>query len=337
MENSIYGIISLMRTILNDIKDNRLKQAYLLFGSEAYLKNQYKDKLIAAMCPEGDTMNYTVFEGKDIDPHEIISLSDTLPFFADYRTILVKDSGLFKNANDELCDYFKAGIPETTRFVFVEKEVDKRNRFYKCVKDAGNAVEFTEQDENTLGVWIARQLKAEHKTMTDTAIRYLLSKTGSDMSNIKGELEKLLCYCMDKEEITVADIDAIVTVRMTDHVFGMLEAIGLKNQKKALELYYELLSLKEPPMKILVLLTRQFNMILQTKELRGKGYPKSDIAKKMGMAPFIVDKYMQQASKFEMDFLKNAVNDCVATDEDVKKGRISDRLGVEILIVRYSS
>jgi DNA polymerase-3 subunit delta len=101
-------------------------------------------------------------------------------------------------------------------------------------------------------------------------------------------------------------------------------------------MYYELLSLKEPPMKILVLLTRQFNMILQVKDLRNNGYSKPDIAKKMGMAPFIVDKYMQQASKFETKFLMDAVKECVATDENVKSGRISDRLGVELLIVKYS-
>ena len=42
------------------------------------------------------------------------------------------------------------------------------------------------------------------------------------------------------------------------------------------------------------------------------------------------------ASKFETKFLMDAVKECVATDENVKSGRISDRLGVELLIVKYS-
>ena len=143
-----------MKTILNDIKDNRLKQAYLLYGEEVYLRDFYKGKLLEAMVTDGDTMNYNIFEGKDIEAREIISIADTLPFFAEYRTILIKYSGFFKTANDELCDYFKQGIPESTRFIFVEDEVDKRNRFYKAVKDLGNAVEFKTQDDNTLTLWI---------------------------------------------------------------------------------------------------------------------------------------------------------------------------------------
>jgi DNA polymerase-3 subunit delta len=325
-----------MKTILNDIKDNRLKQAYLLYGEEVYLRDFYKGKLLEAMVTDGDTMNYNIFEGKDIEAREIISISDTLPFFAEYRTILIKYSGFFKTANDELCDYFKQGIPESTRFIFVEDEVDKRNRFYKIVKDLGNAVEFKTQDDNTLTLWIKKLIGQEGKQISAQSIAYLLAKTGSDMSNIKNELEKLFSYTDGREYITNEDIDAIVTTRLSDHIFAMLEAIGLKARQKALNMYYELLSLKEPPMKILVLLTRQFNMILQVKDLRNNGYSKPDIAKKMGMAPFIVDKYMQQASKFETKFLMDAVKECVATDENVKSGRISDRLGVELLIVKYS-
>lgn len=34
-----------MKSILEDIKTQNFKQAYLLYGEEAYLKHQYKNKL----------------------------------------------------------------------------------------------------------------------------------------------------------------------------------------------------------------------------------------------------------------------------------------------------
>ena len=55
-----------MKTIDEDIKTGQFKQAYLLYGEEAYLKKQYKDKLIHALATEGDTMNFSTFSGKDI-------------------------------------------------------------------------------------------------------------------------------------------------------------------------------------------------------------------------------------------------------------------------------
>ena len=47
-----------MKSLNEDLKAGQLKQIYLLFGEEGYLKRQYRDRLTRAMLPEGDTMNY---------------------------------------------------------------------------------------------------------------------------------------------------------------------------------------------------------------------------------------------------------------------------------------
>ena len=65
----------------------------------------------------------------------------------------------------------------------------------------------------------------------------------------------------------------------------MLRAVTEKKQKKALDLYYDLLALKEPPMRILFLLARQFNLIWQVKELEKEGYDQCRIAKRTGLQP----------------------------------------------------
>ena len=133
-----------MKTIDNDIKTGQFKQIYLLYGEEQYLIRQYRDKLKKAMVAEGDTMNFSSFEGNDINQKEIIDLAETLPFFADRRMILIEDSGLFKKSAEELADYM-ASVPETTCFVFVEKEIDKKTKMYKAVNKIGSVVEFKRQ------------------------------------------------------------------------------------------------------------------------------------------------------------------------------------------------
>ena len=117
----------------------------------------------------------------------------------------------------------------------------------------------------------------------------------------------------------------------------MVTAIVAGNTRKAMDLYEDLLALKEPPMRILFLIARQFNQMYQIKDLREQGYDSGAIAKKAGLAPFIAKKSLAQASKFEKDTLRGAVEDCVETEAAVKSGRLGDRLGVELLIVKYSS
>lgn len=116
-----------MKSLNEDLKTGQLKQVYLLYGEESYLKKQYKDRLSEAMLPGGDTMNYRYYEGKEADVKEIIDLAETMPFFAPRRLIVMEDTGFFKSASQALADYIKT-MPETTYFVFVESEVDKIGR-----------------------------------------------------------------------------------------------------------------------------------------------------------------------------------------------------------------
>ncbi|MBE5895234.1 MAG: DNA polymerase III subunit delta [Lachnospiraceae bacterium] len=324
-----------MKTILNDIREGKLKKAYLLYGDEVYLKHQYRDNLLKAMDATGDSMNFSKFEGKDIEIREVIEVAETMPFFADYRTVLIVDSGWFEKATDEMCEYLKHPA-ETTRFIFVESKVDKRGRMFKTVKDLGNAVEFVEQDEAVLRKWITGLLQKEGKQITSPTLQFFLQRTGTDMNNIRTEIEKLVCYLGERTMVEQQDVEDIVTTRVQNHIFDMISAIAMKKQQRALQLYYDLLMLRESPMGILTLITRQFNLLMQTKELRNKGYDKNGIAKKLKLQPFVAEKYIQQAAGFKYATLREVFEECVNADEAIKTGRMQDMLCVELLIVKFS-
>lgn len=325
-----------MKTIDNDIKMGQLKNVYLLYGTEDYLKRQYRDKLKHALVEPDDTMNFSAYEGKDINPKELIDLSETLPFFKEKRMILVENSGFFKNSCDDLAEYMSQ-VPESTCFVFVEEEVDKRSKLFKAASRAGSAVEFETPKEDMLVRWILGRIQREGKKITQSVMQLFLSKTGSDMENIDKELEKLICYTLDKTEISAADVEAICTGQTENKIFEMIDAISAKNQKKALDLYYDLLALKEAPMRILFLIARQFQNLLLIKSMSAKGYPAVSIAKTAGMPSFAVQKNLRQAGAFKINQLKDAIEDCGQAEEDVKTGRMADQLAVELLIVKYSA
>ena len=321
-----------MQHINDDIKQGNFKQVYLLYGEERYLRRQYTDRLRKAMCNEDDQMNTHFYEGKDIPVGEIIDLAETLPFLAERRVIFISNSGLFKSGGEKMAEYLSAPN-ETTFFVFTESEVDKRSKLYKTVQSKGYVAEFAVQDENTLKRWIGGMISREGKKITENTVQLFLTKTGTDMENIQMELEKLICYCMDREVITNEDVETICTTRVTNHIFDMVGAIAEGNQQKALRLYYDLLALKEPPMRILFLIARQCNMLLQTKEMKARGYDNKVIGSKIGVPPFIAGKYVTQASRFKTAQLKKAVRQCVEAEEAVKSGRMNDMMSVEILIV----
>ncbi len=325
-----------MKSLNEDLKTGQFKQIYLLYGEEGYLKRQYKERFTKAMLPEGDTMNYAYYEGKNVDVREVIDLAETLPFFSERRLIVFENTGFFKSAGAELADYVKE-MPPTTYFLFIENEVDKRSKLYKAVKAKGHIVELGAQDEATLKRWVAGLVKKEGRQISESCIMYLLGKIGTDMENIQRELEKLFCYTLERDSIEKEDIDAVCVTQITNHIFDMVNAVAEKKQKKALDLYYELLALKEPPMRILFLLTRQYRILFHVKDLLQKGYGRKEIASKAGLHPFAAGKYMDQAKYFKTRELRKIMEDSADIEQRVKTGLLTDNLAVELFLVKYSA
>ena len=325
-----------MKNIQADIKSGNFKQAYLLYGEEAYLKQQYKHNLEKALNPDGDTMNFSHYEGKGIDVKQLIDLCETMPFFADRRVVLLEDTGFFKNKSEELADYMKE-LPDYLCMVFVETEVDKRNRMYKAVKACGTIAEFARQDEKTLMRWAAGILGKAGKKITQRDMELLLTKTGTDMGNLRMELEKQICYTEGRDVVTAEDIEEICTTQTTNRIFDMVRAVTEKNQKRALDLYYDLLTLKEPPMRILFLLAKQYRQLLQVKQFAEAGLAQPEMASKLGVPSFAVRNIASCARAYTISELEQAVKDFVDAEESVKTGRLEDKLSVELLIIKYNS
>ncbi|MCR4616826.1 MAG: DNA polymerase III subunit delta [Lachnospiraceae bacterium] len=314
------------------IRNKTLPKMVLLYGEERYLKLQYLNKTMEYFGAQKGDMNTDMYEGKGINVGAVIDQAETLPFLADSRVMVFQDTGLFKSGGDQLADYLNSPC-ESTVFIFCESEVDERCRLYKLVKENGAVSQIDEQTRETLQSVIGVFLKKEGKRISVETAGRILDKTGNDMAMLRSELEKLVTYCMDKDVIETQDVEIICSQNIEDKIFELLDAISEKNAKKAMDLYYDMLALKEPPIKLLVLMEKQFNQLLQIRLLRDAGELKDTIATKVGLNPYFMSSYMNRASKYTAKELRGIFERAIQTDEDIKNGRISDTLGVETLIL----
>ncbi|MGI6499796.1 MAG: DNA polymerase III subunit delta [Anaerostipes sp.] len=325
-----------MKRINEDIKNGTYAPFYLLYGEEKYLIAQMRKRLTKALVSPEDTMNYGYFEGKKVDQIEVIDLANTLPFFNDYRLIVLDQTELGKKCSDDFLNKIKE-VPDSTIMVFIEDTIDKRSKIYKFLSKNGYAASFDAITEKEMHLWLAGQLKQNNKKMTTKDAGLFLYKTGNQLFMVKNELEKLISYVGDREVITADDIETLVTAETTNQIFVMLEAIAKKQKAQAMELYFDLLELKESPFGILALLIRQCNQLLQTKSLMAKHASGGEIAKEVKVPPFVARKLQSQCQMFTLDELIGMIRKCAITDEKIKSGNITDRVAVELLIVEFSS
>jgi DNA polymerase-3 subunit delta len=322
-----------MQRIQEDIKNRSFHPVYLLFGEESYLVRTYRDRLKQAVLDGADEMNYSNFQGSGIDLQQVREIADTLPFFQDYRIIVMEDTKLFQSAND-FADYLPT-MPDTTIVVFAEKQVDKRNKLYKYVQKNGLAVEMSQMNAADTKRFVAVKLRDNGRKIRESTAEYLLEQIDNSLNNVENELDKLIAYTYGREEITKEDIDTVCSVQVTGQIFKMLDAVAAGRKQEMLALYHDLLALRESPMSILYLLTRHFNILLQIKTAAG-GLSKQELAKKAGIPPFAVGKYQSQCKNFSKEQLVRMLTRCADTEFDFKQGKLSDQIGVEMLLVEFS-
>lgn len=323
-----------MRRIDEDIQSGQFKNIYLLYGEEDYLKLQYKNKLLAALVNEGDNMNFSKYEDSGINTPQVIDQAETMPFFAEHRVILIENSGFGKKIPEDLGNYLSE-IPEFTIFIFVEPAADKRGKLYKAAKAAGRDIELKMPDENILAKWVGAQLNSAGKQMKRDAWSQYLIMTHDSMDNMARELDKLIAYVGDRNQITLDDVNAVCIARVETKIFDMLNAMSAKNMPKTMDLYQDMLAAKEPPMRILAMIVRQFTQMKVIKELSSFGNNASTIARKIGVPDFAVKRTMQLANNFSQQEIADLLKDAADFEEQFKTGRLNEKLAVELLMMKY--
>ncbi|WP_028235396.1 DNA polymerase III subunit delta [Pseudobutyrivibrio sp. MD2005] len=324
-----------MRRIDEDIKSGQFQNLYLLYGEEEYLKLQYKNKLIKALVNEGDNMNFSKFDNDNIDTPQIIELAETMPFFAEHRVILLENTGFGKKMPGDFGDYL-SHISEATIFIFVEASADKRGKLYKSAKACDRAIEINMPNESVLKKWVGAKANAAGKQMKENAWSQFLIMTHDSMDNMSRELDKLISYVGDRNQITVEDVNAVCVARVETKIFDMLNAISAKDMAKTMDLYQDMLSAKEPPMRILSMIIRQFRQMKVIKELLSFGNNASTIASKMGMPDFAVRRVMQLSNNFSDKEISALLKDSADFEEQFKTGKLDEKLAVELIIMKYA-
>ncbi|HAN09298.1 MAG TPA: DNA polymerase III subunit delta [Clostridiales bacterium] len=329
-----------MNEVLDDIKNNTIKNIYFFYGKEKYLGNFYIKRLFESILNKNTKdLNYDMFDDKTANIERISESMETLPVFADKRVVYLKNIGLFEKKmklfTEKLTEMMKK-ISNTTCLIIEEENLEKGQReFNDCLKnlDLCRIVNCEIQKESILVKWIQKKFTEKGKSIDLKTATYLLRKIGTDMNNIMSEIEKLSSFKISEKGIYLKDIDEVCIESIDSKIFDLLDQIGRKNVAKAMEIYTNLIHMQEPVQRILYMITKQFMLISDTKMLVEDGQSADEISKLTASHKFVIVECKKQADMFTSKDLKGILNRCLEIDLFIKKGIVDSKLAVEILIL----
>lgn len=308
----------------------------LIYGEDEWVKNEALKKVKAQTVDETDLMNYSYFEGKDIDVNQIIDQGETMPFFASEKLIVIKNSGYFKAGKKDdtgkLLEWLKAK-PEYSLIVFVEQEIDKRNSLYKYIQKEWKVIEGNTPTEDALLKILTTACRERNLLIDNELIKYLAFNLPKQVSHMLVELDKLASF-VGEEKVTREAIEAVCVFSLEQRVFELLKAVSQNQTKLALSIYNKLIESKESPIGVLVLIGRQYRQLLQVKYLQRNNGNAKTIGQTIGVPYFVAQDLAIQAQRFSFKTLQEILGLCLESDEAIKTGKMEPIKCIELLIIR---
>lgn len=336
-------------SIISDIESNNIRNLYLFYGSETILIRdmvlKIKNKLID---PDFESLNFIKLDGSNLDYDALINACETLPFMNGRKVVVIEDCQFFKHSKNEKGsrkgDYgnsdiagYLGRIPETTVLILVAgTEVDKRTRIYNAIKKNGDITEFGMLKDNELVSWIVNGFKRMGKKISPSDALHLTGRISGNLEDIQNEMNKLASYVGEGTTVTRQDIDTVVHKSLEMNIFQLVDSVSAKSPGSALIILNELLLDGEPIPVVLVMIARQYRLLLNSKLLLKKGYSRTEIAKKLALKPYIASKMIQLSNKYSEAQIECRLRKCLDADAAIKTGTMDQRTAVEMLIVDFA-
>ncbi|MEE3342666.1 MAG: DNA polymerase III subunit delta [Bacilli bacterium] len=306
---------------------------YLLYGTDKGVINNELNK-ITVDINSSDIVRYPL----DVVNIETIVMDiSTISMFGDKRVVIVDNAYMFmSNKNIDsiniLEDYVKnASDNNCLIFIVNSDKIDTRKKIYKCVKDKGRIIECKKGDSNYINSFVKDYLMNNNYIIND--INYFLNVVGSDLDNIRNELDKLFMFCMDSKKITNEDIDIVCVKVVEEEIFSLTDAIILNNKDKAIELLEVFLRNNYDEVYILNLLSNQFRFLFQVKKLANKNNNYSEIAKILEVNPYRVKFTLNKLYNYTENDIIYRIKGLLDVDKSIKMGIMDKRLALELFIL----
>jgi DNA polymerase-3 subunit delta len=315
---------------------------YLLHGDDDVSITQFIDRMIEKLGdPSAAEMNVTRIEPAAFSLGKVENAAASMPFLAERRMTIVRSPlGQLKSRKDR--DKFKElleRLPQSSALILVEKPLAESHWLVKWVMASGGRGyqrNLMLPKGPALAAWIQTQTKSKGGTISRQAAQQLAHNLNDNNRLALQEIEKLLAYVGYSRTIDIDDVEHLTPQMDQGNIFAMVDAIGLRRSKQALEMLHKQLTDRDP-LSIFGMIIRQFRLLLLTKTMTMAGARPAEIAKSLKVRDFVARKLIEQSRNFSPANLNQIYRRLGDLDVRIKTGQIEAVTALTTLIVALTA
>ncbi|MBN1283122.1 MAG: DNA polymerase III subunit delta [Proteobacteria bacterium] len=318
-----------------EIRQGKLRPVYVVVGEEPYLAQAALASIREAAGSGGAEVH--TFAAQEARPDEVIGLLRNLSLLGSRPMVVIRDGeALTKERKasmaEALADYIASPIDSSVLVITAEK-MDGRSRLMQLAAKSGAVVECRRLYDDRLPSWIGMQVKRRERQISIEAAKFLAEMVGNDLGQISGAIDRVILYIGSRRAIELGDVEEAVAETHQRDVFDLTDAVGRRQLARALSFLHNLIQNGQPPTLILHMLARHFRMLAKAREISGRTSDRAEMARYIGVNPYYLQGYVDQAKNFSRSELRAAFAILHRCDRGIKSSRLQKERVIERAVV----
>ena len=236
-------------------KPDDVLRCAVIYGSNEGLQAEYVKKFTTAVCPDPyDPFRVVYLNGSDInsDPGILFGEYNGQSLMGGRRVVIVRDG------DNNLTKHVKALLENNvsdTLLIVSSGSLNKKSSLVRLAEENENMAAiacYEDRDEDIFNSTRAKFIE-NGITIGNEALQLLCARLSNDRMSNSGEIEKLITYLGDHKNVTVEDVQKIIS------------------DDKAMAAFNKLVNEGNEPISIIRSLTYHFNKILTCKAYMENG------------------------------------------------------------------
>lgn len=315
-------------------------RVYIFHGEAEEDRRRAVQKMRAMVGDSGQgAPDVTVFQGENLTLGALSDAALTIPFLASRRLVIVR-SPLKMPAlkSPKARERFLAvleSVPPTTALVLeIPTTLKKGHWLLKWAeKQKGQVLVRAYGRPANMVQWILKRAKEEGGEFTVRAASELARRVEGDTTAAVHEIAKLLAFVGYARPVDLDDVRKLTPAPEHPNIFEMVDALGLGRRERALNLLRQLLKEEEAP-RLWGMVIRQFRLLILAREAISEGIrDKNTLSKRIGVHPFVAEKLLNQARRFDITTLERIYAHLWEADRKWKTGKADLETSLDLLIV----
>lgn len=328
-----------------EMKGGKFRPVYVLYGKDRYRMSQFIETLSNLMFTADEKEMGTIkFDTAEVPVEEAVLEAETPSFFGGRKLVLIRDNAVMaaggkesskiEHAPERILAYLESPMEDTVLlFVVQSDKLDERRKLVKSLKERKSIIAFQEMEHAELRQWLIKRAGEQERLLDADGADLMIARIGMNTGSLSQELDKLCLHAGKGGAIGVREVGELTVASLEEDVFALVDAIAELNIRRALDLYRQLLTRREEPIKIAALIARQLRIMLQIKELEQHHYSPQQMAGQLGLHPYAVKLAAEKGKKFAPAALGKLLSELADLDYGMKTGAIDKNLGLELYLL----